>query len=134
VHIFAEFSGYGVEAFPTLAALGGGGLRVAFWPGASEWAVFLHLGLADFVVTSQSGFPSMATFFALHPLTLGFPSSNTLKHCRADITCCWYDGRCSFAAVSRVVKRAQVLALAEACGLLAARRERVAEPKARQQQ
>ena len=127
VHVFAEFSGYGVEAFPTLAALGDGGLRVAFWQGASEWAAFLHLGLADFVVTSQSGFPSMATYFSLHPLTLGFPSSNTLKHCREDIVCCYYDGRCGFAAVSRVGKRAQVLAQAEACGLLAARRERAGQ-------
>jgi hypothetical protein len=125
LHVFAEFAGYGGEAFPDLAALGGGGGEgpaVRFWEGASEWAAFVHLGLADFVVASQSGFPSMATYLGGGALALGFPSSNTLKHCRADIVCCYYDGRCPLSVHSRVAARAARLAAAEACGLLAARR------------
>jgi hypothetical protein len=133
IHVFAEFSGYGREALPALAALGdgvgfegqrhafGAGLRVAFWESASEWEVFSRLAQADFVVSSQSGFPSMATLFSINPLAVGFPSSNTLKHCRTDMVCCYYDGRCSFAAVGRMHKRARLLAEAEACGLLASR-------------
>jgi len=152
VHVFAEFRGYGAGAFPTLGALGegvgfegtplGGPLRVVFWDGTgstgstdssgaltgqppTEWDTFFHLGGADFVVTSQSGFPSMATLFSLHPLTLGFPSSNTLKHCRGDITCCYYDGRCSFSAITRVRARARMLKQADSCGLLKGRRRRM---------
>lgn len=148
VHVFAEFRGYGAEAFPALGALAmgegfegkplGGPLKVVFWDGSSgggssgavagqpptEWDTFFHLGGADFVVTSQSGFPSMATLFSLHPLTLGFPSSNTLKHCRGDITCCYYDGRCSFSAITRVRARARMLKQADSCGLLKERRWR----------
>jgi len=137
VHVFAEFRGYGREAFPTLAALGEGvgyegvpfaaagggadGLEVVFWEGFTEWETFFHLVYSDFLVTSQSGFPSMASLFSLHTLALGFPSSNTLKHCRGDITCCYYDGRCSFSAVTRVRARARMLASGSRCGLLKAR-------------
>ena len=122
VHVFAEFKGYTGAAFPTLAALrdegGPGAVNVTFWEGASEWDAFLHMTAADFLVISQSGFPKLASLVSLAPLTLSFPSSDHVKHAHADTAPCYYDGRCSFTARTRVRAAAERLRSGEACGLL----------------
>ena len=122
VHVFAEFRGYTAAAFPALAALADEGgpraVNVTFWEGASEWEAFLHMTAADFLVISQSGFPKFASLLSLAPLTLSFPSSDHVKHAHADTAPCYYDGRCSFSARTRVRAAAERLRSAEACGLL----------------
>jgi hypothetical protein len=132
VHVFAEFRGYTAAAFPALAALahegGPGAVNVTFWEGATEWDAFLHMTAADFLVISQSGFPKFASLLSLAPLTLSFPSSDHVKHAHADTAPCYYDGRCSFTARTRVRAAAERLRSGEACGLLDRRGTRGSEP------
>jgi len=132
VHVFAEFRGYTAAAFPALAALADEGgpraVNVTFWEGASEWDAFLHMTAADFLVISQSGFPKFASLLSIAPLTLSFPSSDHVKHAHADTAPCYYDGRCSFAARTRVRAAAERLRSGEACGLLDRRGALGSEP------
>jgi hypothetical protein len=127
VHVFAEFKrGYTSAAFPALSALRttfnttpvSDFVRVSFWEQADEWEAFVHMAAANFLIISQSGFPKLASLVSMNPLTLGAPSSDHYKHAHADTAPCYFDGRCSFSARTRVIAAAERLRSGEACGLL----------------